>query len=306
MGRLAAGLGLVFAAVIVLHTVGLGTAAARFRELFDVGHVLGFAGVAVITGRAVLGARWSTSDRLKIAFACCIVAALALIAEAAQVPTARDASVADLLRDALGIAAGSGLLLASRSKALPRAMLIACATVLLGIGLAGPGRMLVARGLAAARVPVLITFDGFPETPFVRGVGAEVQRVAAPAGWPVEGEAGRVVPDGSGRYAGISFVELPGNWAQFQSLEFLVAAESSALGELTIRIHDRAHNGDYADRFNRSFDVGVEVRRVRIDLDEIRSAPRSRSLDLSRVAEIVVFSSAPERGAFLIDDLRLR
>lgn len=304
-GRVAAGLGLAFVLVIVLHVVGLGPAAARYQEIFAIAHVLGFASVAVLTGFVSRHFEWTSNDWLAVGAAVVVVSVLALASEGAQTLTARDANVGDLIDDALGIVAGACLVLAVRGRVWMRIALTALAGVSLYISLSAPGEILVARGLTEVRMPILANFDRAFEAPLVRGTGAHVERVPAPPGWPLAGEVALVVPSNKAPYAGISFHRFAPNWARFEELSFVVAAVGGDLKELTVRIHDVGHDGAYADRFNRVIEVGLEPRRVTIPLRDVRNGPKNRPLDLSHVEELVIFSTSPEQGPFLVDDLRL-
>jgi len=71
-------------------------------------------------------------------------------------------------------------------------------------------------------------------------------------------------------------------------------SESDHPIELVLRIHDRRHNEDYADRFNRSLTFQPGINAFRIPLDEIRAAPAGREMDLSAIERLSVFAVAPE------------
>ena len=61
--------------------------------------------------------------------------------------------------------------------------------------------------------------------------------------------------------------------------------------EITIRIDDRAHNGEYQDRYNQSFRLVPGPNRIRIPLARVRSAPRDRALDLQAIARVFLFAA---------------
>jgi len=300
--RLLAGLSLAFAAAFALHVVAADTAASRLREIFDAAHVLGFTCLAAVT--LLVARRLGLGPRPALVLSAAIVAAFAVVAESAQLLTARDASIGDLGRDAAGLCAGLALVCAAGAPAM-RWRLAGIAVLALAAGLFAPGRILVARGLALRSLPVLAGFERSLEAPFFSGSNASVERVPAPAGWPLGGQVARVTPAPGSRYPGIAFFDLPRDWRGYEALSFVVAAESGALRELSIRIHDTVHDNTFADRFNRVFAVGSAPERIRIELADVRAAPRGRPLDLARVEEIIVFAVGSAHGGFLIDDLRL-
>lgn len=299
---LVAGLALAFAGILALHVVAADAAALRLREIFDAVHVAGFASIAAVT--LIVAERLGARRAAALAVSAGAVAALGLVSEAAQLLTLRDASLGDLGRDAAGIVAGLAFVRAARSPE-RRLGLMALALAALGAGLFAPVRILVARGLAERAMPVLAGFERDLEAPFVHGSAARVERVPAPKGWPLEGRVARVTPVPGRRFPGIAFSDLPRDWSHYQALTFVVAAETAALHELTIRVHDSAHDDTFTDRFNRAFAVGTSPARVRIELADVRDAPHGRRLDLSRVEGIVIFSADAAAGSFLIDDLRL-
>jgi hypothetical protein len=59
---------------------------------------------------------------------------------------------------------------------------------------------------------------------------------------------------------------------------------------LTVRVHDRAHDNRASDRFNRTFTIpGATRQTVSFALADIERAPLGRTLDLSRVAGLILF-----------------
>ena len=67
--------------------------------------------------------------------------------------------------------------------------------------------------------------------------------------------------------------------------------------DVSIRVHDRTHNWEFADRFNRTFRLGPQSRTtVRVPLLEIERAPLGRRLDLQHVANFQLFTSGVNAG----------
>jgi hypothetical protein len=303
--RFIAGLVLIAAAVLVLHVLPIGTGDRVWGELLSVAHVVGFALFALAAAAFCL--RDGTGRRVvaSIALAGAFATLVAVLSELAQIPTGRDADVTDLYRDAAGIAAGLSAAAAVVGAGRWRLALVGVALAGLAAGLWEPGGPLVARVAAQMRFPVLMDFDGPFEGALIERVSTRIEIVDAPAGWPVRGKVARVRPRGNWRYEGISFFGLPADWSEYETLEFIVAAEEPVRLALTVRVHDRAHNDQYSDRFNRVFAVGQEPVVIRIPLAEIRDAPAKRKLDLTQIEDVTIFLTSPFESGFYLDNLQL-
>jgi hypothetical protein len=304
--RLLAGLGLVVAVVLVLHVLPIGGGDRVWGELLDVAHVLGFAVLAFAAARFCLSSRTRLNVPQSVLAAGVFSILVAVLSELAQIPTGRDANLGDLFRDSAGIVAGvsaaTAVLVPARWRIGPAAVALAA----LATGLGEPSAPLLARVAAQARFPVLMDFDSALDTPLIQRMSAKVELVPAPPGWPKPGKVARIEPRGNWRYEGISFFGLPGDWSGYGEVEFLLAAEDDVRLNLTVRVHDRDHDNQYADRFNRTFDVGREPVRVSIPLAEIRDAPSTRKLDLRNIQDFTVFATAPYESAFYLDELHLK
>ena len=77
---------------------------------------------------------------------------------------------------------------------------------------------------------------------------------------------------------------------------------------LALRVHDRIHNQQYRDRFNREFTLHAGERlELSIPLREIESAPSGRLMDLSRVAGVMIFRArGADAASFEIEKIALR
>ena len=71
---------------------------------------------------------------------------------------------------------------------------------------------------------------------------------------------------------------------------FTVVSDLDRPLRLVVRVHDRAHDQRFADRFNRSLVILPGLNRVAIPIDEIRRAPDRREMDLRYVRGIVLFA----------------
>ena len=80
------------------------------------------------------------------------------------------------------------------------------------------------------------------------------------------------------------------DWSAFESLTFVIHSSQSHPFQLVLRIHDKLHSQDHADRFNRSLMIMHGENRFRIPLAEIRNAPARREMDMTRITGFTLFA----------------
>ncbi len=94
----------------------------------------------------------------------------------------------------------------------------------------------------------------------------------------------------AGLYPGISMNYLHNDWKGYTTLTFDVFLDGTTPLELTVRINDRMHNDEYLDRFNKIFQVIPGINHISIRLDEVKTAPRGRVMDMADIVKISVFA----------------
>jgi hypothetical protein len=77
---------------------------------------------------------------------------------------------------------------------------------------------------------------------------------------------------------------------------------------LVVRVHDRAHNLQFQDRFNLKFALHAHERlEVAIPIAEIEHAPGDQLINLSRIAGLIVFRDrGTMAGSFEVERILLR
>ena len=93
-----------------------------------------------------------------------------------------------------------------------------------------------------------------------------------------------------GLYPGISMNYLHNDWRGYSTLSFDVYLEGSTPLNLTVRINDRRHNNEYTDRFNKEFQIFPESNHISIKLDEVKTAPHGRVMDMADMTNICIFA----------------
>jgi VanZ family protein len=111
------------------------------------------------------------------------------------------------------------------------------------------------------------------------------------------------------KYSGVALIHFPRDWRGYEALEFSVFNPGPAPLALTCRVHDRTHiaaGQHYSDRFNRRFRIAAGWNDIRIPLEDIRLAPATRPMDLSRVDGLGLFSvRLPAVATVFLDRVRL-
>ncbi len=210
------------------------------------------------------------------------------LSEVIQRPLRRDASWEDVFADALGaVSALAVYALLDRRNALRRwhrvlafCVVLACTAIYLA-PVATMARAYLHRN---GQFPVLADFRSRSELYWTMNIGtrrAIVDDVLA-------------VDFLAADFPGLSFHEPVPDWRPYKALLIDVenpAAESLNLG---VRVHDRRHNWQFNDRFNRQFELAAGERRLlRISLDDIHHGPRTRLMDMHQISDITLYRGKP-------------
>ena len=232
---------------------------------------------------------------------------LGTLVELLQARIGRLPAAADVARDLLGTL----LALAFRIKPAAGAVrwpqrLLQTATVLMVAAACVPLAVaLLDEYRAAAAFPELASFE--TTTELDRWVGSAARTLS-----------GEVFRDGRrslkisltrAEYSGVALKYFPRDWRGYDALEFSVFNPGPAPLALTCRVHDRLHtvtDQHYSDRFNRSFRIALGWNDIAIPLEDIRLAPATRPLDLSRIEGLGIFSvRLPAPATVFLDRVRL-
>jgi hypothetical protein len=208
------------------------------------------------------------------------------LSEVIQRPLRRDASWEDVFADAVGavLALGMYALLDRGIHRSYRALGLVVALACIAIYVAPIANMARAYLHRNGQFPVLANFDSRLELYWTMNIG--VRREISDDTLKVD-----FVADG---FPGLSFHEPVPDWRPFKSLVIEVENPADAPLDLGVRVHDRKHNRQFADRFNRHFSLAAGERRtLRIDLDDLRTAPRGRLMDMQQISDITLFRGAP-------------
>jgi hypothetical protein len=229
-----------------------------------------------------------------LAFAATVV--LGGLSELAQIPIARDASWFDLRSDAVGAAAFLGIF-AALDRRLHKVVRPAC--VLIGVALlaihATPLATATTEYLRRDReFPVLLDFTQQLDSYFLVPQWAHLDLHSMPPRWAQRpGESTLRVRFDTGPWPGIDFTEPGPDWREYRDLALDITNPTDSELLVVLRVHDVHHNFQYADRFNRTLRVPAQTRSVlRVPIADIQSAPAGRPMDLTQIADFMLFRAS--------------
>jgi len=275
---------------------------AWLRVALDGSHVPIFAAVAVLLCVMLRRVERPGPDGRRYLFAFMLAFAVGVAIEYVQSHTGRPASLFDVGSNAAGAAIGLSLLALYESARHRVRLNRAVRWVLFGAGLAG---LLFAawRPLEAARAylhratgfPVLVAFGGPLDLYFVATEGLTAEIVDLPEPWALRpGERALRIRHGVDRVPSVQVKEPSPDWRGYRTLAVDVTNAGDAEVRFVLRVLDEAHDWSHEDRFNQSFAIPARTRRtVRFPLDAVQAAPDSRPMDLSRIADVMIFGHGP-------------
>ena len=295
-------LAVVFALLSLLLLVQVDGNEAWLRVALDGSHVPIFAGVAVLLAVLLRQVDGPGRDGRRYVFAFVLAFATGVAIEYVQSLTGRPASPFDVGSNAAGAAIGLSLLALYESAGRRVQFNRAGRWILFTAGIAG---LLFAawRPVEAARAylhratefPVIVAFTGPLDLYFVETEGLTAEIVDLPEPWALRpGERALRIRHGAGRAPAVQVKEPSRDWHGYLMLAVDVTNAGAAEMQLVLRVLDEAHDWSHEDRFNQSFAVPAGTRRtVRFPLDAVGAAPAGRPMDLSRIANVMIFAHGP-------------
>lgn len=224
--------------------------------------------------------------------------ALGVLTELLQIPVGRDASFEDALHDTIGALAFLGLFAAidprirGLSRPLPTRFVAAVVgLVALAIAAAPVTRAAIKYQQRDGRFPVLADFSQRYDRYFILQQSSEFSPLTLPAPWArSKDESALRVRLLDGQYAGMNFIEPPPDWSGYSTLAVELTNPTPMNLQLVLRIHDAAHDNQPEDRFSKRFELPAGTREVlRVRLEEVAAAPKSRRLDLRQIAGLIIY-----------------
>ena len=265
--------------------VGIGLMA-----LFEWLHVPVF-GLVSLALLVLMPTSWRSWQRFGLSFLG--ATSLGVLTEAIQIPLSRDAAWEDIFSDAAG-AAGFLLIAHAVSRQRIAAIVSTISAIAILVWSALPlidvTNSIVNRN---AQFPVIFNGDIELERAFVSG--RNVQMITRQSG--KIGAHHTEVQFIPGLRPGIEIRNLVSDWSDYSSLGVIIEVVGDSNLILTLRVHDKLHrrgNQPHEDRYNRTFDLKPGINKLSVSLQDIRSAPETRFMDMTKIEALILFSNKPE------------
>lgn len=270
--------------------------------LLDIMHAPVFAVFAMLSFRSV---RPWFAGRIPAAIAVwTVVVALGGIVEFTQGFTGRGPTWTDALANAGGATAGLLLLFVLfDSRWSVRWLLLGTAIGLLSLCSIGPLRVLTQAYHSWRALPLLASFEQPHELEQWESGNCAMSRQnrhATLGQWALRAD---YQPAG---YSRVGLRYFPGDWTGYRTMACDVTLAAGPPVELTIKVQDRWHTGEYEDRFHQTFVLQPGTQTLRIDLDEVAAAPQGRSMDMQTLRWVEWFTVNLDHPCTLyFDNVRL-
>jgi hypothetical protein len=213
----------------------------------------------------------------------------------------RSMSLSDVVHDTAGAAVGISAIALLRQSGRERGIALAIGLIALTVLLWAPLRC--ARGYAerGAAWPDMVRSQSRAERYFMRAQAAELELSSLPAAYARQtSERAWQLRFRPGTHPAVELFEPMADWRAYRYLVLDLTNPGQSDMPLTLRILDRGHSWESADRFNGPIVVPAGRRvTVRVALAMVERAPRGRLMDLSHVANLLLFSALPASGETL-------
>lgn len=271
-----------------------------WREAFNSGHTLIFIVISFVIYSQLTVKAPSMGVRAAYFFVFVAGMMFGVVIEVVQSLVGRDTSWDDLYKNLFGLVAGLMLIAAYYQKGCSSCkkqffyVLTAFSIVLLG---ALPLFQLSGHYIQRMNAfPVIVDFSAEWSGSFVRFNKTEMELRSGKADY--NGKLFRFWFD-AGRFPGISVIEPAPDWSAYSNLRFKVASGYDDDMDLFLRVHDKNHNNDHDDRFNQKLVIHPGLNEIVISLAQIEKGPLNRDLDLTNIAELIIYLSKVEKSKLL-------
>jgi hypothetical protein len=302
----------IVAIFVIIATLKLPDNSFLWREIHNAGHTPLFGSLSLlILGILFIVYKKRNYRRIKLYIASFIIATfLGLALEIYQIPGPGDADIVDLIRDIAG--ALSFLLIFSffdknfdyhnKKHQMGRLTFLFVGIFILFCAVLPTILWSMSFINRDNEIPTLLNFNSVWERAFIKTQSATIEILAAPTTWREgTGQVGKLT-FGNGTYPGFGIAEPYPDWSDYRFLRFAVYSTLSDSINISIRIDDAHHNQKYTDRFGRMLTIAPGNNDIRINLDDIESAPKGRKMDMKKIKLVLLFGSKSLKGDSLYFD----
>ena len=296
--------------VAVLLFVIPAASSPLIRALFNSGHIALFAVFSVVCYPKFVFLKQRFLPNLNSQAVCVLLFTVltfcfGVAIEFIQAKVGRDSSWADVALNMLGVTAGLCVLGALKYGKTARGFL--CVAVVLTaclIAFYEPYKWAKALHYRNSSFPTLVDFSNAEVNKFAQGnYGTSVRMIEMPTEESFAG--GKVLQvyfSNKGVWPGWKLVYPYPDWSDYSRLSFRIFSPGKEPVDIVFRVNDELHNNHYNDRFNKSLTVKPGLNQFSIALDDIKNAPEYRTMDMSKVGQLVWFAVRPDNDFTLYFD----
>jgi hypothetical protein len=288
---------IIFTVIIVLFFVPVPTINLWWREAGNSCHTILFF-IISFSLYHLIASRIRYSNKILIYFIVFILGmSLGVLIELLQSFTQRESSINDVYRDLYGIIASLCLIAVINLKDINRQKLTVVFYIFTGAAFLLMGMIpliklswhYIERGNA---FPVIVDLDADWSSSFIQFNNAEIMKATGLN--KKENDNLSLIRFNHGQYPGISVIEPEPDWSNYHKLHLKIFSSYEHDIDLVLRVHDKQHNQDLIDRFNKKLPVKPGLNDFEIALNQIQNGPVNRQLDLKSVAGLTLFSNEQE------------
>lgn len=265
-----------------------------FCALWDSGHIFFFMVLAFALSKKFDVSRW----RICLVILACVFLGGGLV-EIIQSQIGRDGNWQDLLNDLAGTCIG--LFWFQRAHKWVWGARILSITICIPL-LVSIFFELSARIVSSKQLPLLEGFESFVSFYGLKGVERSDE-------YHTQGQFSAKVWLGTGLYSGVSLMRLARDWSLYEKLCIDIYNPDPQLETIALRVNDALHdiNGWVdSDRFNQRVDLVVGWNHIEFPLSEIQHGPSARSMDLTRISRVILYTRQLQRARVIyVDNIRL-
>lgn len=234
---------------------------------------------------------------------------LAILMELIQIPTGRDSDIDDLILDFAGITCCILIYASFKLNTQKRYINIILAFVIVAVVLAPYIKKIITLAKIEYAFPLICDFENSSLSQNLSSFGCQLETHDVPDNWAQNKSyhCGSIIFDTITQYSGIEIDYVPENWAKNQMLmiEFFYNGQQKDR-VVIVRVNDDNHSGNYSDRFSQSNLIKPGHNSFIFPLSDIKKAPVTRDMDLSKIKEVIIFTVQNDwDDTLFIDNIRL-
>lgn len=105
----------------------------------------------------------------------------------------------------------------------------------------------------------------------------------------INGKSSLKIDFNTTKYSGVSLDFFPPDWSNYRFIKFYIYNPSPDSLLIICRIHDEYHNNNFSDRFNQRLIAVQGWNEFKINLFEIKNAPKLRDMNIKRIRDFSIF-----------------